>query len=638
LKIPTKWLIYFYKLGLLSLFYFAIRIVFLVYHWNEISSSPASDIGMSFLQGLRFDVAAVVFSNSLLLLWWMAPVRWQINKVARSLDLAIFCFLNIGFSMANFVDIELSSLTGQRMTLDILSLGGDWARQAQQLIRYYWVIASINLGYAIILVKTYLILQERLATRSIPAEKMWKQGLIGLAVLSVLVIGARGGIQLKPLKIVHAYIFPNNQLGLMTLNSTFTMLRSKSRNVLQRQEDFASWEGVGTALEEYRGVAQSPSPMRQRPSNVVLIILESFSMEYTGLWTRSERRFTPYLRMLARNRNYSRNFTNHYANGRRSIEALPSLLCSIPALMEEPFITSRYLGVETSCLGSVLKRQGYATAFFHGGENGTMFFDSFSAKAGFDKYFGLNEYPEKERDFDGSWGIYDEPFFEYTVEKIDQLKPPFAAVLFSLSSHQPYSVPGKYKGRFPKGTLEIHESIGYTDWSLKTFFENAQKKPWFYETLFVITADHTQKSSDENFPPPLGSYRVPLVFYWPAPYLPLMPNGRLSQHIDVMPTILDILGISSSDKPVLGESLLRRSTGVAFNRDEKGLWMVNGSHWVHLSEENQAVARKYDGARLLDQESTPTEKDVLYLKAVRQAFRNGLIENHWISSQPEEEK
>jgi uncharacterized sulfatase len=89
----------------------------------------------------------------------------------------------------------------------------------------------------------------------------------------------------------------------------------------------------------------------------------------------------------------------------------------MPKLMDEPYITSKYQANNIAGLASILKPFGYSSAFFHGARNGSMGFEGFSQIAGFQQYYGLNEYPNK-KDFDGNWGIFDEPFLQFCAQKL----------------------------------------------------------------------------------------------------------------------------------------------------------------------------------------------------------------------------
>lgn len=112
-----------------------------------------------------------------------------------------------------------------------------------------------------------------------------------------------------------------------------------------------------------------------------------------------------------------------------------------------------------------------------------MGFDNFSKAAGIDNYIGQNEYVGNKADFDGSWGIYDEPYLQYIANYLDTVKSPFFAGIFTLSSHHPYKIPNEYSGKFPKGNIPILESIGYADYALQQFFDRISKSDWYKNTL-----------------------------------------------------------------------------------------------------------------------------------------------------------
>jgi phosphoglycerol transferase MdoB-like AlkP superfamily enzyme len=153
-------------------------------------------------------------------------------------------------------------------------------------------------------------------------------------------------------------------------------------------------------------------------------------------------------------------FENAWSNGTKSIEGIPAILSSMPSWMDNPFINSLYCNNNTQSFPMLLKKEGYFSAFFHGGINGTMNFDAYSRNARFDKYYGKQEY-NNDADFDGYWGIWDEPFLQFVAKEIGTFKEPFFASIFTLSSHHPFNVPEKYKDLLPKGTLPIHQSVAY---------------------------------------------------------------------------------------------------------------------------------------------------------------------------------
>jgi phosphoglycerol transferase MdoB-like AlkP superfamily enzyme len=239
-------------------------------------------------------------------------------------------------------------------------------------------------------------------------------------------------------------------------------------------------------------------------------------------------------------------FTHSYANGRKSIDGMPSVLASIPMFVEPFVLTPASMNNYTGMAG-LLAKEGYQTAFFHGANRGSMGFMAFANKTGFQDYYGRQDYEADPRfggpaDFDTNWGIWDEPFLQYFCTKMGEMKEPFMTALFTVSSHHPFVVPEKYEGKFPKGTLEIHQCIGYTDMALGKFFESASRQPWFKNTIFVLTSDHTSQVHYPEFCTDLGYYRVPIIIYDPSGEIQPGMSESIAQQIDIMPTLLEHLG------------------------------------------------------------------------------------------------
>src|SRR5439155_21961251 len=255
----------------------------------------------------------------------------------------------------------------------------------------------------------------------------------------------RGGLQHRPLGPAQAMPERPGQLGQLALNSSFTLLKSFQKAELTRFHYFHDQPELLQFLRPLTG-GQKTIPDEPRRENVVILVLESLSAEYCGMGNGGPS-YTPFLDSLAAESLF---FFHNYANGRRSIEMAPSILAGLPSLMSESFLESAYQKNQLLGLGTLLAPLGYTTSFFHGAANGTMRFDTLMRRAGIQHYYGLKEYPNKAADFDGNWGIYDEPYLQYVAHELSGQKPPFAAAIFTLSSHHPYSVPGKYRGRFKK--------------------------------------------------------------------------------------------------------------------------------------------------------------------------------------------
>jgi len=365
--------------------------------------------------------------------------------------------------------------------------------------------------------------------------------------------------------------------------------------------------------------------------NVVIIILESFASEFVGFENEYDA-YTPFLDKLSKK---GLAFTHHYSNGQRSITSLPAILAGIPHLMEEgSFSISIYQGNTVYGLGYYLRKSGYSTAFFHGGRNGSMGFDGIARISGFKEYYGMNEYPNAEEDFDGSWGVYDEPYLQYFAEKLSDLNEPFGAVAFTLTSHHPYEIPEKYKNKFlGKKDQPMLKTIQYTDHALEHFFEKAKTQKWYDKTLFVITGDHTHLGKRPEYHNTLGLFDVPLILYHPKEDIPKVkqPN-QISQHADIMPTVLDYLGIERDKKYYFGRSLFSNEQGVAVYKIAGVFVLVHNDYYLVYTDAIGSRLFKYTphSSKHEEVKDQPmiTKKYETELKAYMQYYFNGLVENN----------
>lgn len=570
------WFLLYFSLHLII--YTLIRVEFLVWNRASLRSLTAPDIVWAFLNGIRFDLSYLAIGVGLCLL----GAIWLKNRpLILKIWFLFFIVFNSLLILINFADIELFNFTAKRFSISAFYMVGEGS--ITNYIYPYLGLAGLAFG----VIGTYGLLAFRMS-RSFSMQPSLKHP-VGLSVVILLlsILCARGGLQLKPLTFVDAKLFENSYGNNLVLNSSFTIMKTLGKNSVERLNFFPPQELL--ALLNKQDI--SPVQVEKQQLNVVVIILESFSTEYLGL---KNPEVTPFFNRL---RAKGADFQKTYANGRRSIEGVAAILSGIPALMEEPFINSEFSTNQVIGLGSLLSAKKYHTSFFHGGANGSMHFDRFIASVGIENYFGLNEYPHPN-DRDGSWGIYDEPFLQWTCEKLSHFTPPFFTGIFTLSSHQPYNFPEKYHERFKDERSPILKTIRYADHSLEQFLKCAEMKPWYKDTLFILTADHTGPFLEEgaSFE---SRYQIPLLLFSPqSGLLKNLDTNQYAQQIDILPTILDILHIEQKNVNFLSRSLLR-----------------NGPKIVALYADRQY--QLIGDVRDADQQ----------LKAVQQYFSEGLYDN-----------
>ena len=491
---------------------------------------------LEFIEGLRFDISALAYINIPLFILLFLPHNLRANKYYQKLTNWLFYVVNIPFLLLNNVDIEYFKFTQKRSTTDffqLMSLGSDVKNIIPQYLKDYWPITLFSI------IQIYLLLKVKEIPKykfSLNLKSISKQLLILVFAGGIFIVSARGGLQLKPIKPINAGELSGSQNTSLILNTPFCILHSLDEKSLETYNYFEKEN-----LTNLYSPIHKPENQEFNKQNIVILIMESYSKEFVGYYNEGKS-YTPFLDSLMQ---HGMVFTNAYANGLKSIEALPAITASIPTLMNNPFITSDYAQNKFESLASLLNNEGYNTSFFHGGFRGTMGFYSFSRKAGFQEYHGMEEY-NNNANFDGSWGIHDKPFMQYFAKELNAKKEPFFTTFFSLSSHPPYVLPKNYSHNHKK--IGILETIAYSDYSMQQFFKRIQNEEWFKNTIFIITADHTSGVSyNKKYKNRIGRYAIPLVIFKGDGSF-LGENNTIVQQIDIMPTILSEIGYS---KPYL---------------------------------------------------------------------------------------
>ncbi|MEG0931764.1 LTA synthase family protein, partial [Algoriella sp.] len=482
-----------------------------------------------FMGGLKFDLSVIGYINIVFAILHLIPGKFQENKKYQTILFYSFFLVNGLFISLNFIDYEYFRFIGRRSSFSMIIAEGMTNEIGGLIISYfvdYWKIPVFIFSSMLI----FMFLLKKINYQSV--KKMSTIGSLLSLVCIVLILFLMGrGIDRKPLSIVDASKYGPIGTSALVLNTPFTVLKTLNKNESLKQTVYYKEDIANKIFNPI----QTFSYKNTNKKNVVILILESFGRENI------QRGQTPFLDSLITKSYY---FENGFANGKLSIDAVPSIISSVPSLMNKSFISSSYALNSVYGLPKVLKDNGYSTSFFHGAFNGSQNFDQYSNVAGFERYYGKNEYVGPAS-FDGKWGVFDEDFLQFFTHKLSDFKQPFFSTLFTISSHPPFTIPEKYKGKFPKGTTEIHESIAYSDFALEKFFKSAEKKAWYKNTIFVITADHTSSSgAEEVYKNNVGKFRIPIMFYVPNDPTMVGKSSKNFQQIDILPSLMDYLQLN----------------------------------------------------------------------------------------------
>lgn len=612
----------FKRLLLLLMIYQISRLIFLFVNYGYFESASFTGILMAFVTGLRFDLTVILMINFIFCLLHLVPTRLFFTNGMQTFLKYLFFISNIPFILLNCVDLEYFKYQGKRTTADLFDLfgmGEDMQNTIPQMAKDFWYVLLVFVLLSILLIYGYGQIRNKIKmpqTRYGIAD--W---FVALLLGGLLILGARGGMQYKTLNIMSAARLSSPALVPLVLNTPFTVIRTYGKEPVE-EKIYMSHEEALTYFNPHHHF-QKQAPFKNQ--NVVIIILESFSSEYIGALNGGHG-YTPFLDSLI---GESLTFTRAFANAKKSIDGIPAIIASLPTLMPASYVSSPYNGNRLQSIAGILKSKNYSSAFFHGGNNGTMNFDNFTMITGFEKYYGRREYPGD--DYDGNWGVFDEPFYYFFIDKCNGMKQPFVNVFFTLSSHHPYSIPAKQKGRFPKGSLPIHESIGYADFALQQFFGKAKQAPWFSNTLFVITADHTGPAERPEYNTSLGHYCIPILFYHPGDSLRGI-SARVTQQTDIIPGILDYLNYNEPFS-AFGNSLFDTSnTPFAVNYNGTIFQAVDNDHLIQFDGDEPVAAFRYESDSLLINNvvspNDPQQQHLLKtLQSVLQHYSTGMIRN-----------
>jgi len=534
-----------YRLFLAFVFYQIARFLFWFFNKNLIKIDSVSDYFNVAFHGTAFDTTAILYVNSLFILLSLVPLTINTKKSYQKFLFYLYFITNgIAYGM-NFGDFVYYKFSQARLTTAALNVAQHEKNLGEIFIVSILEHPFVIFWFAVLLIFWIFLYKKVKVEDRKPTKKVvyFSASIVTLCITALLVVGGiRGDFKhsTRPINLVDANRFVKNPLqGNVVLNSVFSFFRTMNTNNFQ-EVHFVEEKFIEENIKPYKFY---PRDSVQPKPNIVIFILESFGKEYSGAFNKNTGiknfvSYTPFVDSLA---SESLIATQAYANGRQSIHGMSSVLAGIPSL-KDAFTSSPYSNQKIQSIVSVSNEMGYDTSFFHGAPNGSMGFLGFGNILGFDHYYGKSEY-NNDDDFDGIWGIWDEPFFQYFARTLNQKKSPFMATLFSVSSHHPFKVPEKYIGKFKKGPLEIHEPIGYTDFALKKFFQAAKKMPWYQNTIFVLVADHTNQIGYPEYEKAMNRFAIPILFYSPNPKFNL--KGEVSepaQQMDIYPTLADLMG------------------------------------------------------------------------------------------------
>ncbi len=623
-------------LVLMMLLFTVCRVAFYLYNQDFFPDMTAERFLRIELGGLRFDLSAVLYLNSLFILLMIVPFNFRFRAGYQRVLTWLFLVINASGLAMNIADTVYYPYTLRRTTLVVLKQFENEQNGFSLFFRFlldYWY--ALLFWLLLVALMTWVFRRFRVEGPQLQKKISYytSGGIAMVVILGLVVAGMRGGFgeSTRPITLSNAaqYATAPKDVNLV-LNTPFAVMRTARTPAISKVNYFPTDDEAAAIFSPIHRPDSLQTPNRL---NVVVIILESFSKEFFGVYNHDQeagayKGFTPFLDSLI---GHARAYRYSFANGRKSIDAMPSVIASIPSI-EVPYVLSHYSGNQVTSLSSLLKKEGYYSAFFHGAPNGSMGFQAFANTCGFDRYFGKDEYNHNE-DYDGIWGIWDHKFLQYYAHQMNTFQEPFYTNFFSVSSHHPYALPAEFQSRFKEGEMPIYKCIEYTDYALREFFRTASDMPWFKNTLFVITADHASAQTRlTDYQSPVGYFEIPIFFYRPGADWHEM-NPTIIQQIDIMPTIL---GELHYNKPFLafGRDIFRDKTQpFAFNYLDNTYQAFRGNYFLQFDGHRTTGLYDFKSDRRLRNNLSSQLPDTVaamesYLKAFIQQYNNRMVDDN----------
>lgn len=538
------------RLLLLYPILFLCRVVFYLYnhtllgglHWQEIPG---------LIQGsLLFDTVSILYLNVLFIILSLLPFRFRNRNGYQKMLQWIYLITNsIGLIILNLADAMYFRYAFKRITPEELHFFQQDDNTSDILLHEigtYWYIPLIVAALIVLLTFVYKKIQIRRVDEITARPRIYYPVHTLLLLLSFVLFtfGIRGtfNFENRPVTLSNAALYTQDaQKASLILSNPFCIIRLsgvKDIEVLHYFDD----ETAQKLFTPYH-YPQGENEYVIGKKNVVIIVLEGFSKEHSKHLSPhlypEHAGYTPFLDSLMREGFV---FRNAFANGTRSVEALPAIWASIPSY-GTPFAEMPQCVNNLDALPRLLANEGYSTHFFMGAHANQMGFEAFAKLAGVQHFHNRADFEaqDKRPDMANTWGIWDMPFLQFMAQELNRIDTPFCATVFTLTSHHPFVLPKEYEGKMPTGTTPMQPCVAYTDLSLRKFFATASRMPWYKNTLFVFVADHVSpKIAFEETQIPKG--RTAILYFMYTPDGSLRGEGNdVTQQLDIMPTVLGLL-------------------------------------------------------------------------------------------------
>lgn len=571
------------------LFFFLDRLTFLVINYKKIAVIPLKEIMATFFHAIPLDISMIGYLLAIPLFGYIfhlfsgkqeVNITWLYwyNRVL----VVLFCIISV-------VNFNIYREWGSKINARAVGFAVDTPNEA--LASGASSPIFLSLCVLVVLIASGLLLQRHIILKKLnfSFSPIWQKGILVILLFVLSFVMIRGGVSGSPINQSMAYFSKNQLLNNASVNTEWNLMRSvvSSRMTKANPYLYLGKDEANNYVSKLFQVEKDTtiSILKTVRPNVVLVIIESFTADLTSTLGGAHD-ITPNFDSLI---NEGLLFSNIYAAGNRTDKGLIGTLAGFPTLAAGSIVKWPEKMQKLPAISQSLFNNGYHTSFYYGGESEFDNYKAFILSHNYQRLVDRNNFEENKGT---SWGQYDEATFERQVKDLNNEAQPFFSTLLTLTNHEPYGLPGKYKFGKSDNVAKFKSTAYYTDSCINAYLNNAKKTDWYKNTLFVFIADHGHllpKNSHDIFEP--QRYHIPLLLY--GEVIKDEYKGKKMQQTgsqnDVVATILGQLNISAKEF-VWSKNLLNPYIKpFAFFSWDNGMGFINNKQCVTFDNVGKTV-------------------------------------------------
>lgn len=572
------------------LFFILTRSIFIIYHHAKTAELSATEIVNVFLYGAKMDasftayICIIPFACFLLQAFFIKFNYEKLVHYYTIILIVLICFLTI-------TDLEIYSAWGYRLDntpLQYFNNPKEMAASAGDVPVF--LLIFIFVATIVFSLWSYKKLIKKILYQG-EKKRSFLSIFFSLFCLVVLFVPIRGGLTQMPLSHSSVYfskkLFANHAALNVPWNIMQAILNNSNTN---NPYVYSSENAAKKRVDSLYSPLANPALIllnTQRP-NIIFLILESYTSKLIGCLG-GQKEITPNIDSIA---GEGMLFTNIYASGTRSEKGLVAILSGYPSQPATSIILTPPKTEKLPHLNLDLKKLGYNSAYYYGGEISFSNIKSYVLNAGYDRIISKSDFDKKE--YNSKWGVHDHVLLNKFFKDINTEQQPFFYTLFTLSSHEPYDVPFAPKFTGNDELTKFKNSMYYTDASIGNFIRQAKQQHWWKNTLIVMVADHGHRLPGEDAVYAANKFKIPLIFSGGALRQVHSINNNIGSQTDIATTILQQMNISTINYK-WGKTLLDSSKQFAFYNFNDGFGYVSPSGTLIIDNISKKVISKDAG-------------------------------------------